>query len=139
MAAKKTVTEEVKVEKEVVDTTATEVEDNGPVEEKVVEMPQAVVEPKKNVFQKIGGAVKTGVDKVVETAKKHPFITGAIVGGVAVAGGVAAYNNLNKDDESGDVDAVDLPAYDPEMEFLDELEAQDDDLAVEETEEITAE
>jgi len=138
MATKKNVTEEVKETKEVVDTTAT-IEDNGPVEEKVVEMPQAVVEPKKNVFQKIGGAVKTGVDKVVETAKKHPFITGAIVGGVAVAGGVATYNHLNKDDESDDIEVESLPAFDPELEYLEELDADDEDLALDETEEITAE
>lgn len=138
MATKKNVTEEVKETKEVVDTTA-KIEDNGPVEEKVVEMPQAVVEPKKNVFQKIGGAVKTGVDKVVETAKKHPFITGAIVGGVAVAGGVATYNHLNKDDEPDDVEVETLPSFDPELEYLDELDADDEDLALDETEEITAE
>lgn len=91
-----------------------------------------VAEPKKGIVGTVvgvGTAVKNGVTGF---AKKHPFITGLVVGGAAGAIGIAAVKksqSKNTCDEPADIDAdfEEIPDFDSEMDF----DVEQTDLATE--------
>ena len=116
--------------KVVAEAEAKEVKDLGPVEETKEEATETAKaeEPKKKGFLKtVTDGVKAGVDKGVGLAKKHPLITGIFVGGVSVIVGKAAYDKVKSGkDTEDDTTEFEAIGYDPEMEYLDELEAQEE-------------
>ena len=114
--------------KVVADVEAKEVKDLGPTEETKSEATETVKaeEPKKKGFLKtVTDGIAAGANKVVSVAKKHPLATGIILGGAAALGGAAVYNKVKSKDSNDDTTEVEALGYDPEMEYLDELEAQE--------------
>lgn len=122
MAAKKTNTEVNEQEKVVVEAEA-KVEDLGPAENVNAEAPKAEA-PKKGFFAKVGDGLKKAKDGVVSFTKKHPYVTGAIVGSAAVAGGVLAYNKIQESKAEDTTADTETPLLDdPELSYLEEYEA----------------